>query len=289
MHTPYDGSYKLFQIGVKLLDPAEWLDVDARLPDYLDEKARLGAERFGEVFAAEPGTEAAQREVLDLLVPHMLERFPDVYRREGDGIAVAGRHVSLAAEPALWTAASLVQDDLVLMRRDENGWRLAAGALCFASSWRLADKIGRVMHEVHAPVPGFGAGTRPAELIARMFDSMRPETPMLRWNWSVYGDGELHHPHESPPRRFGMGERAETLFLRVERQTLRKLPVGGDILFAIRIYVDPIAALEAHPDAARIAAALIAQLSELSEAQLEYKGLLVERARLVSRLAEIAA
>jgi hypothetical protein len=202
---------------------------------------------------------------------------------------VAGRAVALDGLPALWTAARLVQEDLVIMRRGEAGWRLAAASLCFPSSWRLADKFRRPIHEMHAPVPGFGGGTRNAELIARMFDKMRPETPMIRWNWSVYGDAELFHPHNSPARRFGDGTRAEHVFLRVERQTLRLLPDSRDILFTIRIIVDPLEELERHSDAARIAAALIEQLNAFNVEQLDYKGMTTsERDRLVARLREIA-
>lgn len=289
LRTPYDGSSRLFQIGLKPLDPAEWIDADERLMADLAEKERLAAAHWEDVFAAEPGTEAAQAELLGELVAHLPRRFPALYRREGETMLVAGRRVELGETPALWTAARLVQEDLVLMRRGESGWRLAAASLSFPSSWRLKEKFGRPIHEVHGPVPGFGAGTRNDELIARMFDNMRSTTWMLRWNWSVYGDDALFHPHDSPPRRFGPGARAENVFLRVERQTLRRLPVSGDIVFTIRIAVDPLAALERHSGAARIAAALIEQLEALDAAQLDYKGMTLERDRLVARLGEIAA
>jgi hypothetical protein len=288
VHTPYDGSSKLFAIGLKPLEVSEWIDADERLAKNLAEKERLAAERWDEVFAAEAGTDAAQAEVLALLIEHLPARFPEMYRREGDAMIVAGRRISLDATPALWTAARLVQEDLVLMRRGETGWRLAAASLSFPSSWTLREKFGKPIHEVHAPVPGFGHGTRNAELIARMFDNMRPETPVIRWNWSVYGDAELFHPHNSPARRFGAGERAENVFLRVERQTLRLLPESRDILFAIRIIVDPLEELERHSDAARIATVLIEQLLAFKPEQLDYKGMTLERERLIARLREFA-
>jgi hypothetical protein len=291
--TPYDGSSKLFQIGLKPLDPAELIEVDERLPAYLDEKERLAAVHPEAVFLAEAGTEAAQAEVLRMLAAHLPARFPDVYRRTGDVIEIvpAMRRVALDdAAPPLGLAARLVQEDLVLMRKDGAAWRLVAGALSFPSAWSLREKFGRPMHEVHGPVPEFGTGTRNAMMIERMFDHLRPEIPVIRWNWSIYGDDALYHPESADParRRFGDGERPESVFMRVERQTLRKLPESGDILFTIRIAVDPLAALERHPDAAQIAAALIAQLTELSAEQLDYKGMTLERDRLVARLGEIA-
>ena len=288
---PEDGPPPPFQIGLRPSPPAEWIDVDAELPAYLDEKAALFTARPDEVFADEPETEATQAEVLAMLVEHLPSRFPEVYRREGDIIQIvpARRRVALDANlPPLKIAASLVQEDLVLMRRGEGGWRIAAAALCFPSAWRLAEKFGRPIHEVHGPVPGFGAGTRPAELIARMFDHMRPEMPALRWNWSLFGDARLHHPESSHPDRPRFGEGASGMVFRLERQTLRKLPVSGDILFTIRIYADPVAALATHVEGRAIAAALAGQIEALTPEQLAYKGLALEREAIVARLRAIA-
>ena len=291
-HTPFDGSSKLFQIGLKPLPPADWIDVDDRLPAYLTEKDRLLRERPAEVFAAEPQTEGAQRELLSLLVEHLPARFPELYRRDGDAMRIApGTVVPLAADdPPLLTAARLVQDDLVLMRRGDSGWRLAAASLSFPSSWSLGEKFGRPIHEVHGPVPGFGGATRNAELIARMFDNLRPETPMIRWNWSLYGDDRLFHPDVAGPgeRRFGDGARTEHVVLRSERQTLRRLPESGDIVFTIKIAVDPLESLEHHSRGPEIAAALIAQLAALTDEQLAYKGMTAERERVTARLRELA-
>ncbi len=293
LHTPYDGSSKLFQIGLKPLELGEWIEVDELLPAYLAEKDRLSAAHPDQVFAAEPRTEAAQAEVLALLVEHLPARFPETYRRHGNEIEIvpAGRRVALDAPlPPQRIAAGLVQEDLVLMRRDEAGWRLAAASLSFPSSWALREKFGRPMDEVHGPVPGFGAGTRNAELIARMFDHLRSEMPVIRWNWSLYGDDRLFHPETASPetRRFGAGARAENVFLRVERQTLRRLPETRDILFTIRIHVDSLEALEDHPEAPAIATALVNQLLTLSDEQLAYKGLTLQRNRLAARLRAIA-
>jgi hypothetical protein len=290
MHTPYDGSARLFEIGLKPLDLADWIEADEGLDAYLAEKERLFAEDAAAVFRAEPDSDGAQAELLALLAAHLPARFPGRYRRQGDAIVAGARRIALAGAPPLWTAARLVQEDLVLLRRSEDGWRLAAGAVCFPSSWALADKIGKPMHAVHAPVPGFGDGSRPNELINRMFDAMRPQTPMLRWNWSLYGDDRLAHPDSAAPdaRRFGAGERIETLFFRVERQTLRKLPASGAIVFTIRIFLDPLAALEQHADGPRLALALIEQLRALTPDQLAYKGMTLERDRVVARLADLA-
>jgi dimethylamine monooxygenase subunit A len=285
-HTPYDGSSKLFQIGLKPLDLHDWIDADAHLLAYLDAKDQVMNRVPHEVFVAEAGTEAAQNEVLHLLADHLPHRFPNTYHRLGPQVDIvpAFRRLRMDAPflPPLLIAAGLVQEDLVLMRKGVDGWRLAAGCVCFASSWSLPEKFGKALDAIHAPVPGFSGGTRNATIMSRIFDNLTPDQPVVRWNWSVYGNDELHHPHLSPPRRFDDG-----MYLRLERQTLRKLPVSSDILFTIRIYIDPLEALSRRHDGPELARAIAAQIEALSPEELAYKGLTMEKDRLLQRLSEI--
>lgn len=302
-HTPYDGSAKPFAIGLKPLDPQDWIEVDDLLGDYLAEKDRLYAEIPEKVFMAESGTEAGQREVLETLVDFLPARFPDSYRRDGSEMTISGgadgpdRIVQLdAGEAPLKTASRLVQEDLVLMRKGADGWRLAAASLCFPSSWSLAEKFGKPLHEIHRPVPEFGPGTRSAELIERMFDKLQGQA-VWRLNWSLAAEPSLYLPLSQDARteragavlsRFGADPTASA-FIRVERQTLRKMPLSGDILFTIRIYVDPMRVLLSHPDRATLAAGFADQLAGLDEAQMAYKGLHNDRDRLIAALRTLAA
>jgi hypothetical protein len=286
-YTPYDGSARLFTIGLGPLDPARWIEPDGDLERYLLEKDRLIADQRDVVFVEETGTRDAQREVLDLLAEHITARHPSVYRREGSAVVAGARTIDLDTDEApLVTAGALVQDDLVLMRRDDSGWRLVAGYVAFPSSWSLPEKFGRRMEDIHAPVPDFGEGTRNALLINRMFDNLKVEQPVFRFNWSINPDADLHYPaskaHGALPDGHALS--LETTFARVERQTLRKLPVSGDILFTIRIYTDPLAALRTLPDARRVAAVFADQLEALTLPQATYKGLATKRAALVAEL-----
>ena len=283
-HTPYDGSSSPFSIGLSPLDLSQWLEVDDALEAYLAEKERLGALHPEKVFVEEPQTRQSQQDVMDAIVSWLPAKYPETYNLFRDLVKISGsgREIRLdaTAEAPLMTASKLVQEDLVIMRRGETGWRLAAASLSFPSSWSLLEKFGRPMHEIHAPVPGFGAGTRNAGLIERMFDNLRPSNPVKRFNWSISRDGELYHP-------VAVGKNdmvPETAFLRVERQTLRKMSLSGDILFTIRICLDPLTALKSHVNARGLAHSLAAQLMALSVEELGYKGLSVVRDRLVNNL-----
>lgn len=297
-HTPYDGSSSPFTIGLKQLDPAIWLEVDRHYEAYLAQKRALVANDRDAVFRAEPETDAAQEEVFDLVRDHLIGGFASIFpgTRQWEAALAALDSVGSEVQPPLLAASLLVQEDLVLMRRGEDGWRLAAASLCFPSSWSLAEKFGRPLDEIHGPVPGFGAGSRPAGLIARMFDNLRLDRPVERMNWSLQGDADLHKPMSSlqrderaaaRPPRFGEAP-AQKAFIRVERQTLRKLPLSGDVLFTIRIFVDPMAALAHHPQRAALARSFAAQLAAMDADQLDYKGLAADRDRLVAALESMA-
>jgi len=276
-HTPYDGSKRPFSIGLEPLDLELWLEVDERRLDELGEKARLITLDRDAVFQEEPTSRQAQAETAALIAAFLKEHgVPAFPAPTGD-------------EPPLLAISRQVQEDLCLMQRDATGWRLTAASLCFPSAWSLREKFGLPMADIHGGVPGYPG--RMEQLIARMFDNLRVENPVSRQNWSIYGDARLHHPesksdpHERFPPDSPVHDRA---IIRVERQTLRRLPTSDAILFTIRVHLAPMAALKDHPRGGVLAASLRDQLLALTAEQLAYKGLVYARERLAEALAVIA-
>ena len=250
-----------FAIGLKPIGEADWLRPDDRLGHYLDEKERLNAADPHAVWGAVPGTEGAQAEAAAMLAAWLAKHSP----QHDDAGAVRGRPAPDRALAPLMRAALTVTDDLVIMRRTGAGWVLAAAALHFPSAWRLAEKLGRPLHAVHATVPGYAGGTRNAALIERMFSNLRPGTIVARGNWSLHREGALHLPVSK--HDLDRLAPADPLHRRAERQTLRPLP-GGDILFTIDVTV---AATDALPATERHAMA--PQVRALDPDQRGYKGL----------------
>ena len=182
-----------------------------------------------------------------------------------------------------------MQEDLCLLGRDERGWRLIAAAVCFPSGWSLAGKIGCGLEAIHDPVPAY-AGSM-SERVSRIFDHLREDEPLVRFNWSIHADGELHHPAEpgESPDRFASPDSLTRAHVRVERQTLRQLPGCASVLFTIRTHIDPLAALAGHPRGRSLADGLRRQLLALDAQQAAYKGLAGARMPLAAALARIAA
>lgn len=286
-HTPY-VSASSFVIGLSAIEPKHWLEPDDDLGRFLAEKQRLLDSEYNAVFQQVEGSEAGQRECLDLVVSHLVDDHAGLCRRVGDRLEIAGRRIDLASDaPPLITAGSLIQDDLVILSRRETGWHVVAGFVAFPSAWSLREKIGHPMDVVHAHVPGFSGGTRNASMISRIFDNLQPDLPAMRMNWSIYPQGELFWPPQRNDEANRRPFTAATNFVRVERQVLRRLPKTGDIVFSIRIYSDPIASLNSLPNAPDVASALIARLEGFTSEQLAYKGMADKKAALVAYLGSV--
>ena len=198
----------------------------------------------------------------------------------------AGRAAALASEPPLLAASRLVQEDLALLRREGGGWNLVAASLCFPSTWSLSDKIGRPLGAVHAPVPGYGGLM--AERVERIFDALRPEALVERFNLSIYGDGELRHAEarQEPAKRFPADRPIlADAHVRVERQTLRRLAGTGGVLFTIRVHLSPLAALAGET---ALLDGLAREIAGLTPDQLAYKGLTAARNRLLEAIGALA-
>jgi dimethylamine monooxygenase subunit A len=80
-----DGPWRL-AMGIKALDLAEWIELDERFRSQLAERKRLLDEQRSEVVAALPESGPGQRELLELLLEHLPQRFPAHYRRQGGRI-----------------------------------------------------------------------------------------------------------------------------------------------------------------------------------------------------------
>ncbi|MBO0346947.1 DUF3445 domain-containing protein [Roseibium sp. CAU 1637] len=294
LHTPYDGSKQPFSVGLEPTTEAQWLEPDTFLVQHLTYKKQLLESRRHKVVQAEPDTEAAQQEIHDLILSHLRVHQPSYATRNGTivppGLSAADVQ-PMPGDPPLVVAARLVQEDLVLMRKGPEGYRLAAACLCFPSSWSLLEKFRKSMHDIHVGVPGFN-GTRLGNVVARIFDNLKPTQLVARFNWSIYDDDDLHHPEpkQIDPQLTGDGGASLAgLFIRVERQTLRRLPGSGDILFTIKIHHDPLELLNSHPNGGNWAAGLRQQLLGLDEHQLSYKGLSQHRATLAQALQDLAS
>jgi dimethylamine monooxygenase subunit A len=262
-HLPFDGRAFRLRMGLRSLSPGTWLEPDGFRAADLALKQRLLAEHHDEVVALAPDPDgvarAAGAELADLVAGE---------------VGGPGASVPSSVHP-VEAAARLTQEDWCVHLPDGEGrWRLVAACVCFPTRWVLGDKIGRTVREIHAPVAFYDEQL--ADPVDAFFDRLAPgvDHGVWRLNWNLTDDAALFQPvaHAPAGRRVDItaANAGDLVWLRVERQTLVKLPGSGAVVFGIRVHEDPLRSLAGDPDAL---GRLGRSLRAMPEPTWEYKGL----------------
>lgn len=246
-HPPWHGGVTKHRLGLRPVECGDWL-LQPPSERVLENKITQLHDRYEQVVGVLPHSHAA----LDLLQNLPLQAAPgDVYPDSIANIAVC-------------TAADICLLDVADQQR------LIAACVCAPSYWRLHDKLGKPLWQVHAPVDGMNE--KIGSNVERFLNQMPVAQPFARTNWSVHGDAEMFHPQvELSP-----GPTVADWFVRSERQSLCKLSARY-LLFTIDVRSEPLADL-AHFAQARDD--LLQTLDRMSALEITYSGGLEKHRRL---------
>ncbi|MEP0942496.1 MAG: DUF3445 domain-containing protein [Rhizobiaceae bacterium] len=263
---------KPFAIGLKPLDDNNFLQIDNDFVDERRQKIDLYSRIHNEICVAEPATLGAQSEVEALILNCLKTYHEDLYEFREDGATCkqTGTFFPHDKEMPISSIGLLIPEDLVLMRRDETGWRLVAASLSFPASWSLKDKFSKPLEAVHGPVP---LSDQMSQRIRRIFDHIKAELPVWRTNWSLGDDSRMRQERREADRSERRKVISSDVYFRTELQTLHKLPASGDILFTISTKIRPIKTLVNDEAGRRKLAILQRQYFDMNDAERDYKGI----------------
>ncbi|WP_421694810.1 heme-dependent oxidative N-demethylase family protein [Aestuariivirga sp.] len=287
-HRPYLFSGAVFEIGLRPMDMAQWLDTGSDHADFMAAKrARLNG-RPPLYYQSLERSRPAQSELLRVVAENLLANHGTVY--SGDGPLVRdhldGTRHNLADETQepLEILGNLVEEDFVLFAAEEGGDIVTAASNAYTSSGRIVSCVGRNMRFAHDPVPGLNEqlGAR----IDRVIGNVQPGKPVVRFNWFVTPIASRLFPERSHAANIEAAEQVaqalvqdfrkagELLWLRVERQTFVRLPETGALAFGIHTYSHPLSTVA---DDVEGLAAMDRLLAAYSEDRLRYGGMLATR------------
>ena len=196
---------------------------------------------------------------------YLPDRYPTLFNRTPTGITNLATHESfdITARPLLedpmTTCARLVQDDLAIMFEKPDGqYYLLAGCILLPGFWRLSDKFGMCLSDIHtsADVPQYKEKLEKGMM--NFFRRVQPQAPVLRNNYFLQADDGLGWSHTAPPEDCDEPlDKAwkpdpklrpiDNVHFRSERQSLRRLPKSGGIVFTVRTYFEPITEIAKEP------------------------------------------
>ena len=241
-HTPYQNGKGGVRIGLKPINTKNWLEIDDNFKNENNLKKNLLSSRRHEVFQANDNSHSAQKELLKMVTEHLKKYHSEKYSFKDQNIFIkaTGESINLldSNTPPIETASLLVQEDLILMMPKKNKFYLEAAVLTSPSHWSLVEKFSKNLIDLHEGVPGYEEkiGSRVDEI----FNKLPSDRILERLNWSIYDSPELFQPVGSKPEVTMKRKDIRDLHLRVERQTIRKIPEQGSIVFTVRVHVDPL-------------------------------------------------
>ncbi len=252
METPYlpflegprdlDAATFRWRLGVRPLDLHDWIELGPDADAAIARKPILNAQHPATVFVALDDVEREANEVATSLLDHLRRRWPERY---ADTVLDAALH-------PLDAVARLVPEDLVLMverpiASDAGRTQMVLGAasVCFPNRWDLRSKLGRTLAEIHQPVALLNEQL--AQPVDKFFERLTPERSFWRLGWGVLDTDDWYTPLDGTASPRPVDPAPERLFLRVERETLRRFSMTNAVLFTIRTYVTPIPVVAADP------------------------------------------
>jgi dimethylamine monooxygenase subunit A len=205
---------------------------------------RMGLVRLAESEWLDPEPDVAARNTVFDAHSDSVQVLPEGKDPARELAGMLGAHDLEAAARSTW-------EDWCVLIQDAPGqpYRLVAAAVGFPTDWRLSEKMGKPLHSVHQPIHGYAEQL--SDGVDRFMERLRVGEIYGRTNAFVMPIGEARYMPTLPPEARYAHVNAEnagsSLFARCERETLRRLPETGAIVFTIGVYR---AALETLSDAA---------------------------------------
>ncbi|KAL3430196.1 hypothetical protein BDV09DRAFT_189470 [Aspergillus tetrazonus] len=287
LYRPFRHGPNFITMGIRKMDWNNWIEMDSYFLRYHETKAAELKKDFDEhiKYVDNEVTKHACFELYEELVQYLVHRYPKVFQHSANTVhnALTGETFRFPAQTpseALSSSSLLVQDDLVIMVGNDDGhYHLDAGAVCLPGFWRLREKFRMSLDTLHfeASVPHYAEKLQKS--MNRFFKTLPAARPVVRNNYFIQLDDGLHWSHR-------MGDQAGTevaswatanskgltideIHFRSERQSLRRLPRSGAIVFTVRTYFEPITTLAREP---HVPGRLAEAIRNWDEAVSKYKG-----------------
>ncbi|KAK7924255.1 hypothetical protein PG985_006309 [Apiospora marii] len=249
-------------MAVRSSTPSDLIIIDSNYLSRIQLRRELIRDHPHHVVGSLPCGADAVRETYAYVRDFLLARYPTLFSRDDDkGLFrnhVTGQSLPLELPPpaaggggdedavaTLKLLAEMVEDDLFLLRATPEGHQCVALLCCFPSGFDPAEKLGKVLKDIHGPVPLIGAS------MERFFGRLEVGKSVVRNNWSVNLTPELfnvatNHIKDGDAYKEDVDVDISKAYVRVELQTLTRLPKTQAILFSFKTYLYPVTDIKAE-------------------------------------------
>jgi dimethylamine monooxygenase subunit A len=299
-YRPYRWAAVDFQLGLRPINPNCWILMEAEYAANMNEKCERLVAYPQQYYRALPSSLGAQRELQERVITHLLRDYPERFVRVDSVIKSLDTGVEIdssnqTVEPLL-QLSKLIEEDFMLIEEVDGRSCITAASNVYSSSGRLVASVGRAVAWAHEPVP------RLTDTLGRRIDqiigSIHAATPCERFNWQITPLSSIFFPRDNPHAenaaamhgiyeslRANPAAVGDMLWIRVERQTLSRLPDSGAVAFSLHTFSDPLSSIQSDLQSVR---AVLALLRGYSVERLKYSEMDIIREPLIAWFESIA-
>ncbi|KAE8377202.1 hypothetical protein BDV26DRAFT_282037 [Aspergillus bertholletiae] len=215
-----------------------WIELESTYKQRIMQRKELYAKHGSAVLGWLPGSELACKELMEMVLQFICARYPQYFSLVDKRILqnrILGVEQDIRSKHPLEILLDNVPEDFGIMMRDDTtgNYFLRAGVICSALGWNIGTKIGLQLHQIHDPVPDYKEKMQFS--MDRFFTKMPTDKPIQRGSWGLELGKPLYMPKGDPHEKLRLYQdpnlQLEDCYLRVDWQTLRRLPLSGAIVF----------------------------------------------------------
>lgn len=268
-------------MALRSTTPSDLIVIDRNYQSRLRERQLVMEKHERHTLGCMPyGVEAVQEVYSYLIGEYLPARYPTLFTRDEKSFRNSVTGVTLPLLPpgdpivALRSLGQTVEDDMFFLRETPEGHQCIAFVCCCPSGFDPATKIGKLLKDIHEPVPSY---EKIGLSMERYFSRLEIGKGASRVNWSVTTNPELfnvsgNHVNKGDEVKENMDIDIERAWVRMELQTLTRMPKTRAILFSFKTYLYPVKDIKAEGLGPELADAIEGLKSGNAPGMWVYKG-----------------
>lgn len=253
-----------------------WLELEKTYAERVKQREQLFKSYGGMVLQNLPGSELATKELMEMCLQFLCARYPRYFRLDLESKTFQNSILDITTdlattEPLHVLLHNVPEDFAIMLRNPETGiYSFRAGIICSSLGWNLGTKIGLNLDEIHKIVPDYKEKMQFS--MDRYFAKKPTDKPIQRGSWGLEIDEPLFMPPNDPHEKLrGAQDPTHTIDrcnLRVDWQTLRRLPLSAAVVFNFKAVFTPVSTFRDEP---YIPTLILKVLKEGKKSLMEYK------------------
>lgn len=143
------------------MEPDWWLELESTYVDRIKQRLELFEEYGERIIQAQPGSETACKELMEMVVQFLCARYPQYFTFDRENLILHNKILEKdfkikEMDPLHVVFNNCPEDFAIVLKNPTTGkYHFRAGVICSSLGWDVSTKIGMELSQIHAPIPDY--------------------------------------------------------------------------------------------------------------------------------------